>query len=62
MHVLRHVFASTLASNGVGLYTLQALLTNGSTAMTPRYAHLSNDHLRDAANVANQFGRKKEEE
>ena len=62
MHGLRHVFASTLASNGVDLYTLQALLTHGSPAMTQRYAHLSNDHLRDAANVANKLGGKKEEE
>ena len=62
MHGLRHVFASTLASNGVDLYTLQALLTHGSPAMTQRYAHLSNDHLRDAANVANKLGKKKKEE
>lgn len=62
MHGLRHVFASTLASNGVDLYTLQALLTHGSPAMTQRYAHLSNDHLRDAANVANRLAGKKEEE
>lgn len=62
MHGLHHVFASTLASNGMDLYTLQALLTHGSPAMTQRYAHLTNEHLRDAANVANQLGQKKEEE
>lgn len=62
MHGLRHVFASTLASNGVDLYPLQALLTHGSPAMTQRYAHLTNEHLRDASNVANLLGKKKEEE
>ena len=62
MHGLCHVFASTLASNSVDLYTLQALLTHGSPAMTQHYAHLSNDHLRVAANMANQLGKKKEEE
>lgn len=61
MHGLRHVFASTLASNGVDLYTLQALLTYRSPAMTQRYAHLSNEHLRNAANVANRLGKKDEE-
>lgn len=61
MHGLRHVFASTLASNGVDLYTLQALLTHGSPAMTQRYAHLSNEHLRNAVNVANMLGKKDEE-
>lgn len=62
MHGLRHVFASTLASNGVDLYTLQALLTHGSPAMTQRYAHLSNEHLRDAANVANRLAEKDEKD
>ena len=61
MHGLRNVFASTLASNGVDLYTLQALLTHGNSAMNQRYAHLANKHLRDAANVANKLGQKKEE-
>ncbi|MBD5641328.1 MAG: tyrosine-type recombinase/integrase [Desulfovibrio sp.] len=60
IHGLRHVFASTLASNGVDLYTLQALLTHGSPAMTQRYAHLTNEHLRNAANIANRLGEKKE--
>lgn len=62
MHGLRHVFASTLASNGVDLYTLQALLTHGSPAMTQRYAHLSNEHLRNAANVANRLGGQDEDD
>ncbi|MBD5641325.1 MAG: tyrosine-type recombinase/integrase [Desulfovibrio sp.] len=61
MHGLRHVFASTLSSNGVDLYTLQALLTHGSPAMTQRYVHLTNEHLRNATNVANSLAKKDEE-
>jgi integrase len=53
IHGLRHVFASTLASSGqVDLFTLQKLLTHKSAAMTQRYAHLRDDVLRAASNVA----------
>jgi len=56
MHGLRHVFASTLASSGqVDLYTLQRLLTHKSPQMTMRYAHLRDDVLRKAANLAGQI-------
>lgn len=52
-HGLRHCFASWLASSGkVDLYTLQKLLTHGSSAMTQRYSHLSDDALKRAAAVA----------
>ena len=52
-HGLRHCFASWLASSGqVDLYTLQRLLTHGSSAMTQRYAHLADDALKRAAAVA----------
>lgn len=52
-HGLRHCFASWLASSGqVDLYTLQRLLTHGSSAMTQRYAHLADDALKRAASVA----------
>ncbi|MBE1427001.1 integrase [Desulfomicrobium macestii] len=48
-HGLRHHFASTLASSGkVDLYSLQKLLTHGSSAMTQRYAHLSDEALKRA--------------
>ncbi|MCR5812884.1 MAG: site-specific integrase [Desulfovibrio sp.] len=54
MHGLRHAFASHLASSGqVDLYTLQKLLTHGSPQMTQRYAHLADEALKRAANVAN---------
>jgi integrase len=53
LHGLRHVFASMLASSGrVDLYTLQKLLTHKSPAMTQRYAHLRDDVLKRAAEVA----------
>jgi len=53
LHGLRHTFASMLASSGkVDLYTLQKLLTHKSPAMTQRYAHLRDETLKQAANVA----------
>lgn len=52
-HGLRHHFASTLASSGeVDLYTLQKLLTHKDPATTQRYAHLRDETLRSAADVA----------
>lgn len=53
LHGLRHVYASMLASSGkVELYTLQKLLTHKSSAMTQRYAHLRDEALKNASNVA----------
>jgi integrase len=53
LHGLRHVYASMLASSGqVDLYTLQKLLTHKSPAMTQRYAHLRDEALKRAAEVA----------
>ncbi|NDV28159.1 site-specific integrase [Desulfovibrio sp. JC010] len=53
MHGLRHVFASTLASSGqVDMYTLQKLLTHKSPAMVQRYAHLRDDAMQRASEVA----------
>lgn len=53
LHGLRHVFASMLASSGkVDLYTLQRLLTHKSPQMTMRYAHLRDEALKDASQVA----------
>lgn len=51
-HMLRHTYASMMASSGVNIYELQKLLTHGSSAMTQRYAHLSNDSLKRAAATA----------
>ncbi len=53
LHGLRHTYASLLASSGkVDLYHLQKLLTHKSAAMTQRYAHLRDEVLRKAANLA----------
>jgi integrase len=53
LHGLRHVYASMLASSGqVDLYTLQKLLTHRSPGMTMRYAHLRDEALRRAADLA----------
>ena len=53
LHGLRHVYASMLASSGqVDLYTLQKLLTHKSAAMTQRYAHLRDETLRRASDLA----------
>jgi integrase len=53
LHGLRHVYASMLASSGkVDLYTLQKLLTHKSPSMTARYAHLRDQALKEASEVA----------
>jgi integrase len=53
LHGLRHVYASMLASSGeVDMYTLQKLLTHKSPIMTQRYAHLRDETLRKASNLA----------
>jgi len=53
LHGLRHTYASMLASSGqVDLYTLQKLLTHKSPAMTQRYAHLRDEALRRASDLA----------
>lgn len=54
-HMLRHTYASMQASNGVNIYELQKLLTHGSSAMTQRYAHLSNETLKRAAATADNI-------
>jgi len=56
LHGLRHTFASLLASSGnVDLYTLQKLLTHSSPQMTQRYAHLADEAMKRAANVADSI-------
>ncbi|MDD5757979.1 MAG: site-specific integrase [Desulfobulbaceae bacterium] len=53
LHGLRHTYASMLASSGkVDIFTLQKLMTHKSPAMTQRYAHLRDDALRQASDVA----------
>lgn len=50
-HVLRHTFASDLASAGVPLHVVQALLGHATLTMTQRYAHLAPDAFADAIAV-----------
>jgi integrase len=53
LHGLRHVYASMLASSGkVDMYTLQKLLTHKSPQMTQRYAHLRDEALKRASELA----------
>jgi integrase len=53
---LRHVYASMLASSGqVDLYTLQKLLTHKDPKMTQRYAHLRDEALKRASNLAGEL-------
>ena len=53
LHGLRHVYASMLASSGqVDLSTLQKLHTHKSPQMTQRYAHLQDEALRKASDLA----------
>jgi integrase len=48
IHDLRHSYASILASAGVGLHAIGALLGHTQPQTTHRYAHLFDDHLRQA--------------
>ncbi len=53
LHGLRHVYASMLASSGkVDMYTLQKLMTHKSPMMTQRYAHLRDESLKQASQLA----------
>jgi integrase len=55
-HGLRHVYASLLASSGkVDMFTLQKLLTHKNPMMTQRYAHLRDESLRAASNLAGEL-------
>lgn len=56
LHGLRHVYASMLASSGkVDMYHLQKLLTHKSPVMTQRYAHLRDEVLKKASNLAGEL-------
>jgi site-specific recombinase XerD len=48
-HSCRHSYASWLIEQGVDIYTVQKLLGHKTNVMTQRYAHLSENKLKDAA-------------
>jgi len=56
LHGLRHTYASMLASSGqVELHVLQKLLTHKTPQMTQRYAHLRDEALRRASDLAGEL-------
>lgn len=52
MHDLRHSFASFLVNHGRSLYEVQRILGHTQIRTTQRYAHLSQDTLLEAVNMA----------
>jgi integrase len=52
LHDLRHTFASLLVSNGQSLPIIGAMLGHTQTQTTARYAHLFDDTLVNAAEIA----------
>jgi integrase len=55
LHDLRHQYASFLVNSGRTLYEVQQILGHSDPSVTVRYAHLSLDSLRDAANSASSL-------
>ncbi|MGA2466162.1 MAG: site-specific integrase [Thermodesulfobacteriota bacterium] len=56
LHGLRHHYASMLASSGkVDMYVLQKLLTHKTPTMTQRYAHLRDETLKEASQLAGEL-------
>jgi integrase len=52
MHDLRHTHASQLANAGQSLYVIGKVLGHAQTRSSERYAHLSNETLLNAVNLA----------
>lgn len=52
LHDLRHSYASNLVNGGVSLYVVQQLLGHTNPQTTQRYAHLEQDTLARASEVA----------
>ena len=55
LHDLRHHFASALVSAGTDLFTVQTLLNHRDSSTTQRYAHLSDNALRDALSLSDRL-------
>jgi len=59
-HSCRHSYASWLIEEGADLYTVQKLLGHKTNVMTQRYAHLSENRLREAAQSLSRAARERE--
>jgi integrase len=59
LHDLRHSFASILATSGVSLQVIGAMLGHSTPAVTMRYAHLQDEALRKAAAKVGKAVRRK---
>jgi len=55
-HDLRHTFASWIAMKSKDIYAVQKLLNHSSLEMTKRYAHLTENYLRQVVNSISDFG------
>ncbi len=53
-HSCRHSYASWLIEQGADLYTVQKLLGHKTNVMTQRYAHMSENRLKEAAKALGQ--------
>jgi integrase len=55
IHDLRHSFASAMVNSGMTLYDVKEILGHANIKTTQRYAHLSNQRLREAAESVSDF-------
>jgi integrase len=53
-HSCRHSYASWMIEQGADLYTVQKMLGHKTNVMTQRYAHMSENRLKDAAKALGQ--------
>ncbi len=54
-HDLRHTFASWVAMNSRDIYAVQKLLNHKDLRMTKRYAHLTQQYLKEVVNSISDF-------
>ena len=55
-HDLRHTFASWIVMKSKDIYAVQKLLNHSSLETTKRYAHLTEDYLKQVVNSISDFG------